>query len=231
MIGKSVAIIQSSYIPWKGYFDIIHDVDEFIFLDDAQFTRQDWRSRNKIKTSNGLLWLTVPTGDAINRRICEVGLLDSKWQSKHWKTITQSYARAPQFSKYRDFFEQVYLGSRWTSLSELNQFLIIEIAAKYLGIKTSFSDSRSYSPEGQRQNRLLDILKKAGATTYISGPAARAYIDESQFDTSGIELIFKDYNGYPEYPQLHPPFEHCVSILDVLFHVGNDAPEYIWGWR
>lgn len=231
MTSKSVAVIQSAYMPWKGYFDIINDVDEFIFYDDVQFTRQDWRSRNKIKTANGALWLSIPTGDDLNRRICDVELKNCQWQMKHWKTIVQNYSRAPFFPEYRAFLEEFFVYRTWTNLSELNQFLIEELCSRYLRIRTTFVDSREYGATGQKQDRLVDLLLKAKATRYISGPAARNYIDEGAFEAAKIDLVYKDYSGYPEYPQLHPPLQHDVSILDLLFNVGADAPAYIWGWR
>jgi len=230
-IVNRVAIIQSNYIPWKGYFDIIHDVDLFIFYDDVQFTTRDWRSRNKIKTANGTTWLTVPVGSRVDRLICEVQIADQNWQQKHWRSISQAYARAPFFAKYRAFFSAVFLGQNWTRLSELNVYLTKRIATDFLGIDVEFRDSREFSPQGSKDARLLDILKKVGAQTYVSGPSAKDYIDESAFAEAGIQLIWKDYSGYPEYPQLHPPFEHAVSIIDLLFNVGPDAPHYIWGWR
>ncbi len=230
-MGKRVAVIQSSYIPWKGYFDIINDVDEFIFYDDVQFTRQDWRSRNRIKTSNGPLWLSIPTGSALDRRICDVRLEDSRWQAKHWKSILQNYSRTAHFARYRDFFEAVYLGRTWESLSELNQFLTREISQRFLGIRVKFDDSRRHDAQGQRLDRLIDLLAKAGATTYVSGPSARDYIDEAAFAAAGIALQFKDYGGYPEYPQTHPPFRHDISVIDLLFNVGEAAPDFIWNWR
>src|SRR5690554_1008780 len=116
-----VAIVQSSYIPWKGYFDIAHGVDEFVFLDTVQFTTRDWRSRNRIKTANGLLWLTVPVGSRRSRRICDVAIGDASWQGKHWKTIVHSYGKTPGFRIYRDFFEHLYIGKKWTNLSQMNQ--------------------------------------------------------------------------------------------------------------
>jgi hypothetical protein len=228
---KSVAIIQSSYIPWKGYFDIINDVDEFIFLDDVQFTAQDWRSRNRIKTANGPLWLSVPAGTDIRRRICDVRLMNTTWQKKHWKSIFQNYVRAPHFTRYSAFFEEVYIERRWESLSEMNQFITERIAKEFLGIKSSFKDSREYLASGTKQARLIDLIQKSGASHYVSGPAASAYIDENEFTAAGITLSYKEYSGYPEYQQAHPPFEHAVSILDLLFNVGQEAPDYIWGWR
>lgn len=227
----TVAILQSCYIPWKGYFDIIHDVDLFIFYDDVQYTKNDWRNRNRIKTANGIMWLSVPAGSSTDRLICDVTLGDDRWQAQHWKTLTQAYGKAPHFRDYAGFFEDAYLGHRWTSLSNLNQFLTRRIAEDFLGIETKFEDSRRYAAQGAKQERLLEILGKAGATRYVSGPAAKNYIDPERFEVAGIELIWKDYAGYPEYPQLHPPFEHTVSILDLLFHTGPRAPWYIWGRR
>jgi WbqC-like protein family len=228
---KRVAVIQSNYIPWKGYFDIIHDVDLFVFLDDVQFTSRDWRNRNKIKTARGPQWLTIPTGSDRNRLIHEVTLSDHAWQSAHWATIAQLYAAAPEFKRYREFFRDAYLGRQWTNLSAMNQHLIEAISTTFLEITTQFADSRAYAPEGSKQHRLIDILTKVQATHYLSGPTAREYLDAAAFEAAGIELVYKSYDGYPEYPQLHPPFEHAVSILDLLFNVGPRAPEFIWGWR
>lgn len=228
---KRVAVIQSNYLPWKGYFDIIHDVDLFIFYDDVQYTKNDWRNRNKIKTTNGTTWLTIPTGTSADRLICDVEINDHRWQQKHWKSIKQYYSRSPFFNAYSPFFEKIYLEKEWCNLTELNKFLVREIAQNFLSIDVEFRDSREYGPEGQKFDRLLDLLKKVGAGSYVSGPAAMDYFDEEAFAAAGIDLIYKDYSGYPEYGQFHPPFEHSVSILDLLFHAGKDAPHYIWGWR
>jgi hypothetical protein len=228
---KKVAVIQSNYIPWKGYFDIIHDVDLFILYDDVQYTKNDWRNRNKIKTAQGVRWLTIPVGSQEKSLIYEVELNDNHWLRKHWATIQQSYSKAPFFKQYQDFFEHVYTKEQWTNLSALNQFLIKTISSEFLGLDTEFMDSREFSLTGDKVNRLLDLLRKAEAALYVSGPSARDYLDEQEFIEAGIELVYKDYSGYPEYPQLFPPFEHQVSILDVLFNCGPEAPHYIWGWR
>lgn len=231
MNGHKVAIIQSSYIPWKGYFDIIHDVDEFIFLDDVQFTTRDWRSRNRIKAADGVHWLTVPAGGSRNRLICDVMLPDPGWQEKHWKTLCHSYARAAFFRQYASFFEELYLGQRWTSLSEMNQAMTQRIARELLGIHTVFTDARTYPAQGAKLDRILDLLRLSGAASYLSGPLAANYLESSRFEASGIALELKDYSDYPEYAQLHPPFEHTVSVLDLIFNTGPHAPEYIWGHR
>ena len=228
---RQVAIQQSNYLPWKGYFDIIHDVELFIFYDDVQYTVRDWRHRNKIKTAQGAQWLSVPAGDDRNRLVCNVTLSDSTWQAKHWRTLEQNYGKCPHFNRYRGFFEHVYLGEVWQKLSDLNQALIRHISREFLGIKTEFGDSRDFQADGKKLDRLLDLVTQAGATTYVSGPAARDYIEPARFADLGVELVWKDYSGYPEYPQRFPPFEHGVSIVDLLFNTGPEAPWYIWGWR
>lgn len=227
---KRVAVLQSSYIPWKGYFDIIHDVDTFIFYDDVQFTYQDWRSRNRVIANGAPTWLTVPTGGNIKRLINEVELADSGWQKKHWSTIRHAYTKSRHFREYSALAEDLYLGTSWKSLSEMNQTFTRRIAGA-LGIRTEFRDSLEFNASGGKLDRLIDLLVKAGATHYLSGPAARSYIDPQRFDEAGIKLEYKDYAGYPEYRQLSHEFEHAVSVLDMLFNVGADAPHYIWGWR
>jgi hypothetical protein len=231
MQSKNVAILQSNYIPWKGYFDIIHDVDLFIFYDDLQYTKNDWRNRNKIKTPKGANWITIPVGIDANRLICEVEIKDSSWQMKHWKTIQQHYGKCPHFSRYQPFFEDIFLARHWANLSVLNQYLIRSISSDLLNIKTEFRDSREYNLSGQKLERLFELVTKADSTRYVSGPAARSYIEPSRFADAGIELVWKDYSGYPEHPQRFPPFDHGVSILDLLFNVGPETPWYIWGWR
>lgn len=226
-----LAILQSNYLPWKGYFDIAHDVDLFVFYDCVQYTPRDWRNRNKIKTAGGAQWISVPVGHDRDRIIHDVAIPDPAWQATHWQTIRQNYGKCPHFGRYREYFEHVYLGTTWTNLSELNQSLITHIAHEFLGIATRFEDSRRYAAQGHKLDRLIDVALKAGATSYLSGPAARDYIDPERFAQLGIELSWKDYAGYPEYPQRFPPFEHGVSILDLLFNAGPDSPQYIWGWR
>jgi hypothetical protein len=204
-------------------------VDEFIFLDDVQFTTRDWRTRNRIKTANGPIWLSVPAGHDRNRRICDVLLPSSDWQEKHWKSIVHSYSKAPFFARYRPWFEELYLGTRWGSLSEMNQTVTTRIARDLLAITTHMVDSREYAADGASTDRLLDLIVRAGGDSYLSGPRAKAYLDSTLFEKAGIQLRFKDYSAYPAYPQLYPPFEHAVSILDLIFNTGPAAPDYIWG--
>lgn len=226
-----VAIIQSSYIPWKGYFDIIHDVDLFVFYDDVQYTKRDWRSRNTLKTPQGVRWLTIPVGKCDDRLICDVPMPEPSWAVDHWRRLEAAYGRTPYFADYRDYLRAFYLERQWPTLSAFNQALTVGIARDLLGITTTFADSRAFGLTGAKGGRILELVRKTGADVYVSGPAARAYLTEDSIREAGITVVWKDYRGYPEYPQAHPPFSHAVTVLDLLFHVGPRAPHYIWGWR
>ena len=221
--------MQSSYIPWKGYFDLINMVDEFVLLDDVQFTRRDWRNRNRIKTGNGAAWLTIPvrTRGRRTQRIDETLISDPSWATTHWSTLNQAYARAPHLESYRKLFARLYeeCGSE-KHLSIVNR-RFIETVCDLLGITSTISWSTDYEPTGAKTERLLSLCRQAGATRYLSGPTAKAYLDESAFERSGIELTYMDYAGYRPYPQLHPPFEHHVSIVDLIFNTGPDATRHM----
>lgn len=226
--GKSIAIVQSSYLPWKGYFDLVNLVDEFVLFDDRQFTRRDWRNRNRIKTPHGVKWLTIPVliKGRYNQRIDETVVRDKDWGESHWKTLRHCYGRAPFFTDLRDAFEPLYRDCRTAELSQINR-RFIEAICDMLGIATRISWSTDYEAEGTKTERLIALCHAAGATTYLSGPSARSYLDEDRFREEGITLLYMDYDGYPEYPQPHPPFEHHVSILDLLFSVGPNASRYM----
>jgi len=226
------AVLQSNYIPWKGYFDIIHDVDLFVFYDEVQYTKNDWRNRNRIQAKQGLKWLTIPCGYDITRKIYEVKIKNEfPWQKNHYESLISAYEKAPFFKKYRDFLEYVYLGRQWEYLYELNRYLIETISKEFLGMHTVFKDSREFASKGKRDEKLMSLLQSIRCDTYISGPAAKNYIHVPQYESVGIHVVWKDYSGYPVYPQRFEPFTHQVSILDLLFNVGDDAPYYIWGWR
>lgn len=222
-----VAILQSNYIPWKGYFDIIGSVDLFIFHDDLQYTKGDWRNRNKIKTPRGAEWLTVPCGTNEHQLICNIPLSNPDWQRKHWNIIQSNYSKAPYFREYRLFFEEIYLGYIWENLSKMNQHIIQKISSELLGLKTTFRDSRAYDLKMKKGERVIELLKKVGAKNYLSGPAAKSYLDESLFIAENIHLEWMDYTNYPEYSQLYPPFNHTVSIVDLFFNVGSKAPSFM----
>jgi hypothetical protein len=227
-VGRRVAILQSNYIPWKGYFDLIHSVDEFILYDDMQYTRRDWRNRNKIKTKDGLLWLTIPVEvkGRYHQKIRETVISDPDWNRHHRRVLATSYAKAPHFRRYAEFFEALYLGCSARLLSEVNYRFLTAVCG-LLGIRTRISWSADYELAEGKTERLVSLCRQAGAAEYLSGPAAREYIEPERFAEAGIRLRYMDYSGYPEYPQLFPPFEHGVSVLDLIFNVGPDAPRYM----
>jgi WbqC-like protein family len=225
---KQVAVVQSNYIPWKGYFDMIAAVDEFILYDDMQYTRRDWRNRNRIKTPHGTEWITVPVQvkGKFHQTIRETEIAGIDWAENHWKALVQNYSRALNFQSVAAIFEPLYLQCRHTHLSPLNRKLI-EAVCGYLGITTKISNSWDYTLIDGRTERLADLCAQAGGTKYISGPAARDYIEESIFVDRGIELCWFDYDSYPEYPQLWGAFTHGVSILDLLFNCGKESRFYM----
>jgi hypothetical protein len=226
-----LAVLQSNYIPWKGYFDIIHNVDLFLFYDEVSYTKNDWRNRNQILTEKGKQWLTVPVHGSTTLPIQNIQIVEGRWQRQHYQALVTNYAKAPFFSQYRDFIEDIYLNRKWKSLSDLNQTLIQKISRDFLGIRTEFGRSSDYSSSGSGHQKLLSLVKAVGADSYLSGPAAREYIHSDDYEEAGIQLEWMDYSGYPEYNQLFQPFQHQVSILDLLFNTGERASEYIWGWR
>ncbi len=223
---KRIAILQSNYIPWKGYFDMMSLVDEFVIFDEAQFTKNDWRNRNKIPTEQGLQWLSIPVFHSTSQRINEIKISDPGWNRRHWNTIRHCYARAKYFKQYRDFFEELYMSRNEQYLSEIN-LAFIRAINKLLNISTAISFSTSYTLEGNRNERLVNIIKQAGASEYITGPAARDYLDVDLFESERIKVTWMDYSKYPEYEQLVTPFEHAVSVVDVIFNTGPAAEQMI----
>lgn len=225
---KKVAIVQSNYIPWKGYFDMIASVDEFILFDDMQYTRRDWRSRNQIKTPQGVQWLTVPVKvkGRYHQTIRETEIDGADWAQAHWKALVQNYRRAPHFAEVSSWLEPCYSGGINTHLSVLNRTLI-EAVCDYLGIDTRISNSWDYELQPGKTERLVSLCEQAGGTEYISGPAARDYIQPELFAERGIALGWFDYSDYPEYPQLWGEFTHGVTILDLLFNCGKDATHFM----
>jgi len=225
---KKIAIVQSNYIPWKGYFDLIAAVDEFILYDDVQYTRRDWRNRNQVKTAQGVQWLTVPVKvkGKYHQAIRETEIQGVDWAKAHWNSIYHNYRHADHFKSIAQELEFLYIQTEYSHLSKLNRTFIEWVCLK-LGIKTIISSSCDYNMIDGKTDRLADLCVQAGGSEYISGPAARDYVDDSIFIERGIKLTWFDYEGYPEYPQLWGEFIHNVSILDLLFNCGNKAPQYM----
>jgi len=225
---KKIAIVQSNYIPWKGYFDLISSVDELILYDDMQYTRRDWRNRNLIKTSRGTEWLTIPVEvkGKYHQKIRDTRISDKGWGRKHYAAIAHNYAKAGYFQDCKDFIEHLYLDSSETFLSDVNYRFIRAICEQF-GIATKISWSSDYHLVEGKSERLLNLCLQAHAGIYLSGPAAKDYIDVTLFQRNGVRLEWMDYSGYPEYAQLHPPFIHGVTILDLILNEGPNARRYL----
>jgi hypothetical protein len=227
-MSKTIAIVQSNYIPWRGYFDLINSVDQFILYDDVQYTIRDWRNRNIIKAANGPQWLTIPVEvkGKYYQKIKDAAISDPSWGRKHWASIIHSYSKAQHFPAYRGLFEELYLQTDEKLLSRINYRFIMAVCG-ILGITTTISWSMDYDLIGDKTERLVHLCEQAGATSYLSGPSAKAYIDEALFTAAGIAVFYMDYSGYKQYTQLYPPFESQISIIDLIFNEGPDASSYM----
>lgn len=225
-----LGVIQSNYVPWRGYFDLIDSVDRFVVYDDAGYSKNTYRNRNQLKFPGGLRWITVPVHAHVNQPIDEVTLAESgtgkarPWREEHERLIRGSLEGAPHFSDALAVWK-AGASAACERLHELNVRLIRAVC-EYLGVKTPLEDSRRYAPQGQGTARLVDLLVKAGATSYISGPTGKGYIDESLFAKNGIRLEWKSYD-YADYPQSHGPFVGTVSVLDLIAHCGPDSRRYL----
>lgn len=224
-------ILQPSYIPWRGYFHQIYKADTFIFYDDVQYDHHGWRNRNRIKTASGPKWLTIPlrsTGEAWRESTIHTREIshEGDWARKHYETLRHSYGKAPHFGAYQEMVEGWYQRPA-NKLADFTITTTVELA-RALGIsKTRFVRSSELGCEGAKTERLLAILKKLGATHYLSGPAAKDYLDVALLGRHGISVEWMVYD-YPEYPQLYPPFDGRVSVLDLLFQHGTETGRYIW---
>jgi hypothetical protein len=221
-----VAVLQSAYVPWRGYFDIIASVDLFVIYDDVQYSKGSWRNRNRLKTSSGAKWLTVPVKVTLGQPISEV-LIDygpKDWVEQHRGLIDQSLRDAPFYENAIGPWSEI-VSARPSHLSALN----VDLLSAYrdaLDIRTPFADSRDYSLAGSATDRLLMLLKAVGATSYLSGPAASGYLDLASFRDAGIDLYYKNYD-YAPYPQQGEGFQPDVSILDLLANLGPEAPGFV----
>lgn len=204
---------------------MIASVDEFILYDEVQFTKNDWRNRNKIKTVKGLEWLTIPVGQSIERKISEVSLPDGTWRVKHLKTLETNYRKAPFYSSVMELILPVYQQPH-TRLSEFNEEMIRALC-RYLGIRTKITQSEQYNGLGDRNGRLVNLCQCVSADVYVSGPAAKSYLETGTFEEVGISVDWFDYSNYPEYPQLWGDFVHEVSILDLLFNCGPKSAAFM----
>jgi len=224
-------ILQPSYIPWRGYFHQIQRADYFVFYDDVQYDKHGWRNRNRIKTQQGAQWLTIPTrtrGTVEQRRTIQDIEIDWErgWTRKHLASLRQAYQRAPFYADWEPFLTEIYARTP-SHLAPFTIELTIELARR-LGIAhTRFLRSSDLGIPGTRTERLVAIVQHLGCDRYLSGPSAHDYLEEPHFAAAGIALEYMRYD-YPDYPQLYPPFDSKVTILDLLFMTGPDASKYIW---
>lgn len=221
-------VLQSNYLPWKGYFDLIQNADVFVYYDEVQYTKNDWRNRNRICSKNGVHWLTIPIGhDAVKGTISEARLESTAWQERHFKSLYHSYRPAPFFKQIEPLLFDVYKAREWETLSEVNRYCI-ESISRMLGLTTKFVNSRDFHLSGDRVGRLVSVLQQLGATEYLTGPSAKSYLagNEALFEQAGVRLRFKSYVGYPQYRQLSKPFEHAVSVVDLLANVALGECRY-----
>lgn len=217
-----ILITQSNYIPWKGFFDSMNQVDKVVLYDDMQFTKRDWRNRNLIKTPNGLKWLTIPVEvkGKFHQKINETIISDKSWNIKHLNILKENYKKADSYKDVIDWVENLYENCQFEFLSDVNHYFLENIN-KYLGVETEVLRSDSFKLVEGKTERLVGLCKDLKATEYFSGPSAKNYMDEELFEKESIKLNYFNYSGYKEYSQLHGDFEHNVSILDLIFNLGK----------
>jgi len=228
-----VAILQSSYIPWKGYFDQINSCDHFVLYDDVQYTKRDWRNRNIIKTEHGPHWLSIPVKvkGRYLQKVRQTEILEQCWAEEHFQTIKQYYTKTRYYPNYEVELEALYVrAASIYMLSEVNYMFLSQIC-QWLDIKTPLRWSHEFRLAEGKSERLAEIAKQLDATCYISGPAAKEYLDVFFFEKEGIKVEWADYSGYPEYTQLYPPFDHKVSVLDLIFNEGPNARKFMKSFR
>lgn len=223
-----VSIHQPAYLPWLGYFHKICLSDVFVYLDMTQFEKNSFINRNKIKTSNGPAWLTVPVKlkDHFQREIRDIEIADQKWSEKHWKSIEMNYKKSKYWHNYAEELKKIY-ENKYDNISDLCWDQLV-LFVKLLGIETEIKKSSELSEfDSKKLQLVLDICKETKADIYISGKLGRDYIDEKSFNESGIKLYYQDYD-YPSYNQLWSnDFIPYLSIIDLLFNEGPDSLDII----
>ena len=228
---KKIAIVQSNYIPWRGYFDMMNYVDEFIIFDDMQYTKRDWRNRNMIKASHGPIWLSIPVKvkGKFSQKIRETALLSDNWTVQHWKAIELNYKKAAYFEEISTLLKPIY-SKKYSTITDVN-LSFIKAINDYLGIKTKISYSWSYFLEEERSTRLASLVEQTNGTHYVTGPAAKNYLNLEPFKARNISVEWFSYEGYEEYAQLWGEFNGAVSIIDLLFNHGKNSKSYIFKSR
>ena len=235
-MGKKIVIVQPSFIPWLGYFNMMEETDVFVFLDDVQFTVRDWRNRNRVRTDKGWLWLTVPVRlerPYYEYRIVDVRIDNSQdWVSRHLKTFTHYYKRSGYFEEIFTILEKIYT-LKHEFLEDLLLDLIFELT-HYMGITVEFKRSidMRIPPNFKKTERILNILEKMdGVDVYITGPKARNYLDVPLLGRRGIAVVWHEYE-HPFYNQIMWGTDYFIthlSIVDLLFNHGKESKYIITG--
>ena len=227
-MSKRIAILQSNYIPWRGYFDLINHVDEFIIYDDMQYTKRDWRNRNKIKTANGLKWLSIPVfvKGKFNQKIKDTQIVDSSWQTNHLKSIQLNYSKSKYFDLIMALIEPLYNKKNYTNLSDCN-YTFIKSINKFLNINTKISYSSDFFLEDEKNKRLVSLVLQTEGNVYVSGPSAKDYIDLDLFNKNNILIEWYNYDNYKNYTQSWGSFENNVTIIDLLMNEGPNAINFL----
>jgi hypothetical protein len=230
MSDKTLVILQSNYIPWKGYFDLMAIADEFLLFDEVQFTKNDWRNRNRIVLAGRLHWLTIPirTAGQFGMAIERAEVSGRDWARAHWETLQQAYRRAPHFTFVAPALDEAYQAAgKLDRLTEINE-LFLRVLAALLGVQTPILHAAIVPRQtDDPTQRLLEVCRARKATAYVSGPAARAYLDPTAFERAGIKLYYANYAGYPLYGQNCEPFHHGVSVVDMLMQCGPQARSHL----
>jgi hypothetical protein len=223
-----IAIHQPQYLPWIPYFLKIRECDYFVFLDTVDFQKNGLHNRNKIKTAQGELWLTVPVKQGLGQKIKDISIDNIKnWERKHWQTIIHSYSKALAFKTYKDELEEFY-SKQWNGLSQMNMELST-IIMRWLKIDTPIIRSSELDVNGTASDLILDICKKTEATEYLSGIGGKNYLVQTDFNEFNISIEYQNVISPLGYPQCHPKtgFINNLSALDIILNCGDDWDDYL----
>lgn len=225
----TVVILQPGYLPWLGFFDQMRRADVFVYYDDVQYDTHGWRNRNRIKTQRGPLWLTVPVRHSglSKPRILDVAIdARTNWAKKHVASIRQAYAAAPFAQQYIGALEAVLMES-WERLVDLD-LAVVDLLAAWLDTRPRIERASALGIGGQQTQRLVNICRHFGATRYLSGSAARTYLDVALLERSGIAVEWQDF-AHPVYPQLHGEFVPYLSAIDLILNCGDQSRAVLEG--
>lgn len=226
-----VSMHQPDYLPWLGYFNKINVSDAFIYFDTAFYSHSGFHDSNKIKTSNGWAYLTIPMAHSEDQKRLKDALLpleNTRWIHKHWKSMQLNYARAPHWREHAPFFEDLYTHvDRFKTLADLN-IAIIDYMCKAFGITTTLyrASTLGVDLELRSTEAILQVIKKVQATDFLAGPSGKKYLQRERFVEEGVNLLFQEYHE-PEHPQLFPPYIPGLSAVDLLFNEGAKGIQYL----